>query len=329
MKILKSPRYNYMFDNTTGFFARWGKTLEDNPEMSPFGPEIADIEISTICHGVDNKVCKFCYKNNNPIGKNMSLGTFMDVLSALPSNLTQIAFGIGDIDANPDMWKIFRHCGDNKVVPNVTINGDKMTEGDAELFAIYCGAVAVSKYNPKDICYDAVKALTDVGMKQVNIHMLLAEETYEEVLELIEDIKTDPRLEKLNAVVFLSLKAKGRGRRLTSLGEGKFRAVLMQLRRKAISYGFDSCTANKFLSFLSSEYKEKVKDFVEPCESGLFSIYINVDGIAFPCSFTETGEGIDIKSINNFLEDVWFSKMFIAWRKKLLKNKRNCPVYRI
>lgn len=46
IKVLESPDYNYVFNATSGFFARWGKTKEEDPTWSPFGPEIMDIEIS-------------------------------------------------------------------------------------------------------------------------------------------------------------------------------------------------------------------------------------------------------------------------------------------
>ena len=45
-KCLASEEYNYAFNKRTGFFARWGRTLEDDPQWSPFGPEILDLEIS-------------------------------------------------------------------------------------------------------------------------------------------------------------------------------------------------------------------------------------------------------------------------------------------
>ena len=45
-KKVQSKGYNYKFDKKTGFFARWGKTKEDDPLSSPFGPEIADIEVN-------------------------------------------------------------------------------------------------------------------------------------------------------------------------------------------------------------------------------------------------------------------------------------------
>ena len=76
-RVLRSENYNFVLDKKTGFFARWGKNKEDNPEYSEFGPEIADIEISTICHGVPGVgPCRFCYKSNTPNGINMSFDTF-------------------------------------------------------------------------------------------------------------------------------------------------------------------------------------------------------------------------------------------------------------
>ena len=57
IKRVRSPDYNYDFNTETGMFARWGETLEDDPQWSPQGPEILDVEISTICRGG----CQFCF----------------------------------------------------------------------------------------------------------------------------------------------------------------------------------------------------------------------------------------------------------------------------
>ena len=32
IKILRSPDYNFIFNKDTGFFARWGKTIDDDPQ---------------------------------------------------------------------------------------------------------------------------------------------------------------------------------------------------------------------------------------------------------------------------------------------------------
>ena len=94
MKYMRSENANYDFDKKTGQMVTWGKTIDDDPELFP-GPTIADIEITTICNGVDGVVCKHCYKSNNPSGENMTIDTFKKVFESLPKTLTQIAFGAG------------------------------------------------------------------------------------------------------------------------------------------------------------------------------------------------------------------------------------------
>lgn len=96
-KAVNSMFYNYLFDKVTGNFMRWGRTQEEDPQFAP-APEIADIEISTVCSGVSPiGPCKFCYKANTPVGTNMSLETFKKLFSTFPKTLTQIAAGIGDL----------------------------------------------------------------------------------------------------------------------------------------------------------------------------------------------------------------------------------------
>ena len=92
-KCVRSEDYNFNFDKKSGAFARWGVTLEDDPEYSKFGNEILDIEVSTICH----QGCSFCYKANVAKGENMSFDVFKTILDKMPPTLTQIAVGVGDL----------------------------------------------------------------------------------------------------------------------------------------------------------------------------------------------------------------------------------------
>lgn len=325
IKICRRDGYNWEFNTATGYFRRWGNSEEEDPKFSPVGPEILDIEVSTICH----QGCKFCYKNNTGVGKNMSIETFKTILDKIKGNLTQVAFGIGDLKANPDLIKMFLYCRVNDIIPNVTINGSGLDEQSAKQLAELCGAVSVSNYN-KDVCYNAVKLLTDSGLKQVNIHQLLCDETIPQIKTLLTDFKGDPRLKKLHAIVFLSLKQKGRGVSFTPIKPDDFNSLCEVLLSDDIPSGFDSCTANKFLSYVDKhpEYRN-LELYTEPCESGLFSSYINVDGIFYPCSFAERNSGIDVVNCKDFMTDVWNSTAVIFWRNLLLKCNRNCPLYKI
>ena len=291
-RIVKTPTYNYLFNAKTGFFARWGKNKSDDPIYSPIGPEILDYEVSEICHGGGGGLCDFCYKKNSSKGSNTTFESFKHIVDRMPT-VTQIAFGLGDIDGNPDLFKMFEYCREKNIVPNVTINGARMTPYYYDKLVEYCGAVAVSRYND-DECFDAVKELTDRGLRQVNIHQLVSKETYQDCLNVSNSILTDKRLEKLNAVVFLALKQKGRGESFHILEQDKFNNIVKFCTENNISYGADSCSAHKVLqAYEGTEEYEKVKTYVEPCESGLFSAYINVHGEFFPCSFSEHIDGIE------------------------------------
>ena len=334
-KHLRSESYNYDFDKNSGLFARWGRTKEDDPQAGL--PEIADIEITTKCSGIRGKLCPFCYKQNTPTGDNMSIETFNILLSKLCPTITQIAFGSDSTcTMNPDIWRIMEATREKGIVPNITVAD--VSDEVADNLAKYMGACAISRYADKDICYDSVKKLTDRGMTQINLHQLISKETFNQALETIADIKSDSRLEKLNAIVFLSLKTKGRGKRgFTQLSHQEFAELTNLCLDSGISFGFDSCGAHKFLKSLDGvdPTRRKVLEMsAEPCESSLFSTYIDVHGVFHPCSFspnTDTwgNEGLDVLSCEDFIKDIWNHERTKQFRKTLLNGHRNCPLYRI
>lgn len=350
MKTVNLSNYKYKFNPKTGFFARWGKTFGDDPKFSPIGPEIADIEISTICHGPDGRLCEFCYKKNSACGENMSFETFKKVFKKIKRNLTQIAFGIGDINDCPDLFKIFTYCHKNGVIPNVTVNGN-ITSDQAKKLAKVCGAVAVSNYEEGELCREAATKLIDAGLKQVNIHQLLCEESLSQCLKIITDvalarINKDP-FGKVRAIVFLSIKAKGRAEKkgYKPISAKTLHELIQTANRLKVGIGFDSCAAPKVLcAEKNSPNFKMLQTCVEPCESTLFSAYINVKGDFFPCSFVENEkdwkEGVSVVDCKDFLKDVWYNKKVVQFRKKLLstENKkvkncfspcRKCPAFNI
>ena len=346
-KYFFSHKYNWRFNKITGQFIRWGETEADDPDYSPIGPEILDLEASTSC----SEGCSFCYKANVANGKNMSLETFKNILNKVNCNkqLTQVAFGIGSIDANEDLFKMMDYCRECDVVPNITINGSRMTSDLFDRLANTCGAVAVSHYND-DRCFNAVQELTSRGLNQTNIHKMICLENYDSCLELIGKAKSDERLKNLNAIVFLALKPKGRGINMTPLKDvEKYKILMEKAMEFGIGIGFDSCSASLVLSAVKnhSDY-ESFYQSVEPCESGIFSSYVDVDGNYWPCSFCEGVEKtlncvsikpINVLEVNDFMKEVWLAPQTVEWRKNLLETShlshslcagcRQCPVYDI
>lgn len=283
----------------------------------------------------------------------MKFETFKKVFSLLnqTKTLTQIAFGTDaslDVEANPDYWKIFDYCNENGVTPNVTIAD--ITEETSKKMVKTFGAIACSYYPliDKNRCYDSVEKLIRNAKKigkniSINIHCLLSEETYGGVLELLEDIKLDKRLSGLNAVVFLSLKQKGRGINFNRLSCDKFKNIIEKCMNENISFGLDSCSANKFIDVLDElvdeKHKKTIMNYIEPCESTLFSGYVDCHGVFYPCSFLEREgnwkTGIDMLQCEDFIKDIWNNEKVLKWRKKSLEKAEcnggctSCPYYQI
>lgn len=345
VKIFRSEDFNYNFDKKTGYTELWGRTADDDPEYCKAGPIIADIEISDGNSCAEN--CLFCYKGNSKKGenspdrsRNMSLDTFKKIFGKLPNTITQIAFGITSINANPDMFAIYDYCCENGVIPNMTISSnDIVTDEQVERIVKTCGAVAISIYShlPKDRRYDLLKRIIKAGLKQVNIHYVISRQTIAGAYEICNDLITDPELKGVNAIVFLGLKPKNRGQAFDVLPIAEFTNLVNFCLEKGVSFGFDSCSAASFEYAVNNhptipdKQKKQLVSYSERCESSRSSAYFNVEGKYFHCSFgedNEKGMGIDIldESID-FIKDIWNSPKAIEWREELKSLDYQCPLY--
>ena len=368
----KDGSFHMMFRKSDGFTAKWGRTMDDDPTHCPWGNEIADIEITTACRGIrsidkatgktsvndcDRRVCDFCYKSNKPNGSYMFFDTFKIVFDKMnqPRTMTQIALGVdAECGTNPDVWCIMDYCNENGVTPNVTVAD--ISKETAENIVRRCGACAVSCYERnRNCCYDSIKLLTDEAKRQgkdsfkVNMHLLVSHETEKFVFEVLNDRLKDERLKDMGAIVLLSLKQKGRGKAFRKMDDEVYKKVIFFLQDNHISYGSDSCGANRLMTSLKEYYKDKengeeqyrrVLGCISPCESLMESIYINVNGEVFPCSFMEGednwNEGIDLKNekCRNFTAQVWNHPRVLEWRQNALRcincnGCNQCPHYEI
>lgn len=329
-----SEHYKSLFNKQSGLFLRWGKTREEDPKYCPYGPEIADIEITTVC----GNGCSYCYKDNKSTGKNMSLETFKQLINKINTNqtLTQVAFGLGATgEENPNLWEMCKFLREEEIVPNGTVAN--ISNRTADKIAKLFGACAVSFHGNKDNCYGSIKKLTDRRLIQTNMHLVIHDDNYDEVLSVVKDIKTDPRLAKLNAVVLLSLKPKGRAlsNGLKVITQSKFASLIEYLLDNNIRFGMDSCSSHKYIHFLnktrklSKKQKNQHLTYIEPCESfAVFSSYFNVDGIYYPCSFAEKiFDGINVLNCEDFVKDVWNGAIMSTARKKSIASNRKCLLY--
>lgn len=324
-RIIDKPDFHSMFNKKNGFQQVWGRTVNDDPTHSPYGPLLFDMEISQSgnCHG-----CKWCYKENGNGGPtyNMGLSTFQRIMDRMPPTLNQIAFGICKVKTNPDFWAILTSCkNDYDIIPNFTIHPEDVSEDVAINVAMLCGAVAVS-YHGHEATVEAVSKFVNAGIAQTNVHFVLSEESFDRAVALIQEGVDD-----VNAIVFLAYKNKGRnvGQFHSIKDPKKYKYLIELCQENHIGMGFDSCT---YPIFKAAVGDSPMLQFATPCESLRESGYCNVFGQFFPCSFLEGTEdwkvGLDILSCKDFLTDIWNHPKSVEFRNKSIQcNGDRCPCH--
>jgi hypothetical protein len=195
-----------------------------------------------------------------------------------------------------------------------------------------CGNIAVSRYNP-DVTYNFIERLHYCGAKQINMHVFVSEETYDDALKAFGDSINDKRLKYLTSIVLLFLKQKGRGQTYSKLSDEKFNQLFNIAIDNDIRFGFDICCSHRFMNFIEKyhDQSEKHIDVFDVCDSGRFSCYINSLGEYCPCSFIEDDgiwlNGPSVLKCHNFIKEIWNGELSNLYKTMLLSNNNSCIYY--
>jgi MoaA/NifB/PqqE/SkfB family radical SAM enzyme len=123
---------------------------------------------------------------------------------------------------------------------------------------------------------------------------------------------------------------KGRGVGMKPMTQNDFFELAdLTLSLKSVALGFDSCSTPKFELWAKDKGQEELLTYCDTCDSAMFSLYINVDGLAYPCSFAEGYPGIkptDVLAGNDFLCHVWESPAISDFRRRNM-GRTGCILY--
>lgn len=309
--------YKTLFNQRTGFFMR----LEDDGYSEPFwaeeGPELLDISITNYCE----RGCQFCYRKANPKGHHMSLESLKHVITqAKNAGVFQIALGGGNPNQHPHFNDILRMIREAGIVPSYTTNGDGLSEDILVATKTYCGAMAVSLYEPYIGYDDIFERIHSIGIK-CNAHIILKKDTID---MLTNWFKNPPHFFKwVNAVVILNYKPI-----ISDSGFMVKDTQKLQQFYEAVSscntmkIGFDSCSVPGIVSWMNVN-----SALIEPCESARFSAFISEDLRMYPCSFmVNTDLFGDLKSQS--LTDIWHDHPTFVDHRERIKNN-NCSACKV
>lgn len=303
------PNQNYstIFNQQTGMFIRIENEGAPEPFWCEYGPELMDVSITNWC----DRECRYCYKGSNTTDSHMSLENYTRIVQeASQIKVSQIALGGGNPNQHPQFCEILRITSHYGIIPSYTTNGRGLSKSILETTKRYCGAVAVSAYEPYTEMEDAIHKLIDYNVK-TNIHFLL---TSQSINNMISWLKEPPEfLNDINAIIFLNYKPTGRYPSPDLLAnKDKKTKMFFDLLRNQFNFkiGFDSCSITGITQYLDIN-----PIFVESCEAGRFSLYISEDMMMYPCSFMSgIIEGIDLAKYK--IQEVWRnSSMFKNFRQ--------------
>ena len=318
-------RFREFFDPITGLYLRSG-ILDDegrdtgvDPFMRRF-PALIDIGIMNHC-ACASRCNVDCYqKAISRTGPDMSLPDYISILRQCEGLVYQVALGgAGDPDTHENFEDILRITRGYGIVPNFTTSGICLTRRTAELCREYAGAVAVSEH---DAPYTrrALELLLACGVK-TNVHFVLSNQSIDAAICRLKD----NYYAACNAVVFLLYKPVGLGRPEKVLRSDDHRLVeffdVIQSRPFTHKVGFDSCSAPALINrttqvdLLSIDY----------CEAARYSMYIDADLNAMPCSFGNHNPALFVSLRDHTIREAWEGEVFSAFRSSLQSACPSCP----
>ena len=328
--IIEDKKYHFKsaFSTETGAYVRTGildskgKDTGIDPFMASY-PHLIDVGIMGHCiHGKTGLCAKAgigCYQSGLLVEQpNMKLEDFKSIAKQSKGRCNQFALGgRGDPDQHEHFEDILKICRENNLVPNFTTSGYGLTKELANLCKKYCGAVAVSWYR-NEYTYRAIDLLLKTGVK-TNIHYVLGNNSIDEA---IERLRNNDFPKGINAVIFLLHKPAGQGQQSNVLNVDDIRVERFFKEfdsRHPFKVGMDSCNVPGAIRYC----KNILPESLDTCEGGRFSCYISSDMYMTPCSFDQNKKYY-VSLENKTIEDAWNSKVFNAFRDKMINACPNC-----
>lgn len=306
-----SEHYGTIFNTRTGLFVRLEEPGHAEPFWAEHGPELLDISITSWC----DRGCSSCYRGASPTGIHMSVGDYELIMrQARRMHVAQVALGGGNPNQHPCFAEILRLTRSQYgIVPSYSTNGRGLTRQVLEATREYCGAVAVSAYEPYRETAEAIARLQDHQIK-TTVHYVLSTRS---LATAGQWLRSPPQfLVQAGSVVFLAYKAVGRGaNKALLLHDADDLRRFFELacgRETALRVGFDSCLAPAIASYTSVSPTS-----YDACEAARFSMFISEDMRAYPCSFMAADHAGQPLNSGNMAE-VWCDgKLFQHVRNRL------------
>lgn len=325
MIYYEDKQYNFfeLFNEENGTLIRSNIIgTQDEAEMRSF-PELIDIGIMGKCESAKAGICSKagieCYQNAIHSEKeNMSLKDYEGILAQSKNKVFQVALGgAGDPNKHECFGEILSLTRSYGIIPNLTTSGYNMTDNEVHCMKKFCGAVAVSYYSRlgkggeelNSVTVNAIRKLVNAECV-TNIHYVVSDNTIDEAIHRMENNLWPSGI---NAIIFILYKPVGLGRKDKVVKKDPRLQHFLNLALKGkypFRIGFDTCFTSALVQY--DNYIGMAS--VDSCEAAKFSMYIDCEMNAYPCSFDNQMGKYRVSLRNMNIIDAWNSMEFEQFR---------------
>jgi len=268
-KLIKNGNYYILLDYQDNKRVALRLSEAADMELIPEHPELVDIKLTDVCH----IGCPWCYQDSTSDSLHGDINTIKTVIKSLNPQITEVAFGGGDVLQHPDIVKILQFSRNHGLhSSNITMNWqsimrypDKVKEVMPLLDAI--GVSVTGKGQIKQVV-EKLKEIDCFIPSRICFHIIPDLYNKDMIVKVLNEIK-EQSIEI--DVLFLGYKTNGRGKEVTSTQVKEMKEIFSYIIENKMCLQCDT----KFVKDYIDVVKEFGSAFTYDIKEGEYSMNID------------------------------------------------------
>lgn len=260
-RLIKNGNYYILLDYQNN--KRLALRLSETPDMEliPEHPELVDIKLTDVCY----IGCPFCYQNSQSDSLHGDFKTIKTVIKSLNPNITEVAFGGGDVLQHPQIVEILEFAREHGLMSsNITMNWQSVIRypGKVKEVMPLLDAIGVSITGKGQIkqVVDKLKEINCFTPSRICYHIIPDLYSKELIIKILNEVK---QYSQESDVLFLGFKTNGRGKNVRPKHVDGMREIFDYMIENNIELQCDTKFVKDYLDVVKEVSSELTYDIKE------------------------------------------------------------------
>lgn len=260
-RLIKNGNYYILLDYQNN--KRLALRISETPDMEliPEHPELVDIKLTDVCY----IGCPFCYQNSQSDSLHGDFKTIKTVIKSLNPNITEVAFGGGDVLQHPQIVEILEFAREHGLMSsNITMNWQSVIRypGKVKEVMPLLDAIGVSITGKGQIkqVVDKLKEINCFTPSRICYHIIPDLYSKELIIKILNEVK---QYSQESDVLFLGFKTNGRGKNVRTKHVDGMREIFDYMIENNIELQCDTKFVKDYLDVVKEVSSELTYDIKE------------------------------------------------------------------